>query len=317
MERQYGTDAGSRVNAVRGVRSRAVSRIEIWPLPEAGGAEVRCGPIQSIDDDVFGKIYQAWLDHLVLVFRDQRLTDPEFTDFGRRFGPLKAASIGASGCVPGGAGDGPHVHVVSNITENGVPIGILGSGDVAWHTDMVSFLVPPTATLLHALEVPSLGGDTLFMNMYVAWETLPDDVKRRIAGLTIKHEVRDESSGSGTGASHPIVCTHPETHCNALFLGARENTSINELSRPESDEVLSFLWAHVIQWRFIWRHEWRPGDVVVWDNRCVAHARQAFEPSARRILHRIQVQGTARPHTAPNALLRHAHRRPPPMSMEP
>jgi taurine dioxygenase len=294
-----------------------MSQIEIRPLPEAGGAEVRCGPIQSIDNEVFHKIYDAWLDHLVLVFRDQRITDLEFRDFGRRFGPLKGASIGASGGEPGDAESWPDVHVVSNVTEDGVPIGILGSGDVAWHTDMVSFLVPPKATLLHALEVPFLGGDTLFMNMYVAWETLPDDVKRRIVGLTIKHEVLNESSGSGTGASHPIVCTHPETRCNALFLGARENTSINELSRPESDDVLRSLWAHVIQWRFVWRHEWRPGDVVVWDNRCVAHARQAFEPSARRILHRIQVQGKVRPNTAPNALLRHAHRRPPPMSKVP
>jgi taurine dioxygenase len=286
-----------------------MSRIEIRPLPEAGGAEVQCGPIQNIDDEIFGEIHQAWLDHLVLVLPDQRITDPEFTAFGRRFGPLKSASISPRDGQPRDAEDGPDVHVVSNVTENGVPIGILGSGDVAWHTDMVSFLVPPTATLLHALEVPSSGGDTLFMNMYVAWETLTEDVKRRIAGLTIKHEVLSHSSGAGTGASHPIVCTHPDSGCNALFLGARENTFVNELPRSESDDLLKCLWAHVMQWRFIWRHRWRPGDVVVWDNRCVAHARQAFEPSARRILHRIQVQGRVRPHTAPDALLRHVHRR--------
>ena len=285
-----------------------MGRIEILPQQGACGAEIRCGSVQEVDDETFRAIRRAWLEHLVVVFRDQRMTDSEFTAFGRRFGPLKLASIGPS--VEGGAADeGPEVHVVSNVTENGLPIGILGSGDVAWHTDMVSFLVPPTATLLHALEVPSTGGDTLFMNMYLAYETLPDDVKRGLPGLTIQHEVASHSSGAGTGASHPIVCTHPETGCNALVLGSRQNTSVDGLSREASAELLSALWTHAVQWRFIWRHRWRPGDVVAWDNRCTAHARQAFDAGSRRVLHRIQVQGSVPPRTAPDALHRPAHPR--------
>jgi len=245
------------------------------------------------------------------------MTDSEFTAFGKRFGPLKRASIDASGGEPGDAEDGPEVHVVSNVTEDGVPIGILGSGDVAWHTDMVGFLVPPSATLLHAFEVPSTGGDTLFMNMYLAYETLPDDVKRRISGLTIKHEVLSQSAGAGNGASHPIVCTHPETGCNVLFLGSRHNTFVNELPRSESDDLLALLWTHVMQWRFIGRHRWRSGDVVVWDNRCLAHARQAFDPGSRRVLHRIQVQGIVRPRTALESLRAPCHSRVHPMARVP
>ena len=285
-----------------------MGRIEILPQAGACGAEVRCGAVQEVDDETFRAIRRAWLEHLVVVFRDQRMTDPEFTAFGRRFGPLKLASIGAD--AEGRAADeGPEVHVVSNVTENGVPIGILGDGDVAWHTDMVSFRVPPTATLLHALEVPSSGGDTLFMNMYLAYETLPDDLKRKLGGLTIKHEVASYSAGAGSGASHPIVCTHPDTGCNALFLGSRQNTSVDGLSREASEELLTALWTHVVQWRFIRRHRWRPGDLVVWDNRCLAHARLAFDPGFRRVLHRVQIQGAAPPRTAPDALHRPPHPR--------
>jgi taurine dioxygenase len=286
-----------------------VSRIEILPQPGACGAEIRCGPVQDLDDETFREIRQAWLDHLVLTFRGQRITDSEFTALGRRFGPLKRAPINESGGERGDAEDGPEVHVVSNVMANGAPVGILGSGDVAWHTDMVGFLVPPSATLLYALEVPSTGGDTLFMNMYLTYETLPDEVKRRISGLTIKHEVLSGSAGAGNGASHPIVCIHPETGSSALFLGSRHNTFVNELPRPESDDLLALLWTHVMEWRFIGRHRWRAGDVVVWDNRCVAHARQAFDAGSRRVLHRIQVQGTVRPRAAPDGLHAPGHSR--------
>jgi alpha-ketoglutarate-dependent taurine dioxygenase len=280
--------------------------------PSAGpcGAEVRCGPLQAIDDATFREVHRAWLDHLVLVFRDQRLTDEDLAAFAERFGPIKPVPRRHGQRGGGDEARESLVHVVSNVVQDGVAIGILGSGDVDWHSDMVAFAEPPSASLLHALEVPPSGGDTLFMNMYLAWETLPEDVKRRIVGLRLKHAVAGGSSGAGTGASHPIVCTHPETGCNALFLGSRANTSVEGLPAPESEELLALLWGHVMQWRFIWRHQWRVGDVVVWDNRCLLHARQAFDPGARRVLHRTQVQGPSRPETAPDALGRAPHTRP-------
>lgn len=283
--------------------------MKVVPAAGACGAEVRCGSLQALDDDAFSEIHRAWLDHLVLVFRDQRLSDAELATFAERFGPIKQVARWKDGAKGDGASTDSVIHVVSNVVEGGVPIGILGSGDVPWHSDMVGFPDPPSASLLHALEVPGAGGDTFFLNMYLAYETLPDEVKERIVKLALRHSVAEDSTGAGTGVSHPLVCTHPETGCNALFLGSRENTSVDGLSSLESEQLLDLLWTHIIQWRFIWRHQWRNGDVVVWDNRCLLHARQAFDAGARRVLHRTQVQDSSTPHTAKDVMERPPHPR--------
>jgi taurine dioxygenase len=283
--------------------------IEVLPLGDAAGADVRCGPLQGIDDETFVEIHRAWLEHLVLRFRDQRLDDRELAEFGRRFGPLKSAAVGGGSRASTGEGENPDIHVVSNVLEGGTPIGILGDGDVIWHSDMAGFAVPPTASVLHALEVPPRGGDTVFNNMYLAYDVLPDDLKRRLLDLTIKHRVQSGSAGAGTGARHPVVSTHPETECNALFLGAPSNTSIPELPAERSAELLAVLWAYATEGRFGWRQQWRDGDVVVWDNRCLIHRRDAFEPSSRRVLLRIQVEGSSPPSAAKDALERAPHPR--------
>ncbi|MBL0167794.1 MAG: TauD/TfdA family dioxygenase [Propionivibrio sp.] len=278
----------------------SIRPIAIIPAEAALGAEVRCGRLQSIDDTIFGEIRQAWLDNLVLLFRDQTLSDAQFLEFGRRFGPLKSAAA---------ADRHNELHIVSNVHVDGLPIGIQGHGEIVWHSDMVSFSKPPAASLLHAIVIPPSGGDTSFSNMYVAYDTLPKSLKRKLAGLTLKHEVSPNSAESGTGASHPLVCTHPDTGCNALFLGSRFNTCINELPRHESDILLEFLWLHATQPEFVWRHRWRVGDLVVWDNRCLLHRREAFASNARRILLRTQVEAGEPPRIAADALERPVHRR--------
>jgi len=278
----------------------SIGPIEIIPAATALGAEVRCGRLQSIDDTIFDEIRQAWLDNLVLLFRDQALSDTHFLEFGRRFGSLKSAAATDSS---------RQLHVVSNVSVDGLPIGIQGHGEIVWHSDMVSFFKPPAASLLHAIEIPPSGGDTSFSNMYVAYDTLPRPLKRKLAGLTLKHEVSLNSAESGTGASHPLVCTHLETGCNALFLGSRFNTCINELPRHESDILLEFLWLHATQPEFVWRHRWRVGDLVVWDNRCLLHRRESFAANERRILLRTQVEAGAPPRIAADALERPGHQR--------
>ena len=192
---------------------------------------------------------------------------------------------------------------MSNVTdENGSSLGILGATTVQWHSDMASFQEPPSASILYALEVPARAGDTHFSNMYVAYDTLPKKLKRELLSYAIHHRVVPGSSGPGTGARHPVVCTHPDTGHNALFLGARQHTAVTGLPKHESDRLLDFLWAHATLPEFCYRHRWRPGDVLIWDNRCTVHYRDPFDPRDRRVLLRVQVEGSATPRLAPNAL---------------
>ena len=257
---------------------------------------------RTVDDAAFAAIHEAWLDHLVLVFRNQRLDNAQLVAFSRRFGALDIAPPNENGqrYVEGY----PEILVVSNVVENGVTIGSLGSGEAAWHTDMSFVVEPPTASLLYALEVPPAGGDTGFLNMYMAFDALPMPLRSRIEGLTLKHDASYNSVGHlrqgvdpvtdvgiSPGASHPILRTHPDTGRKALYFGRRRNALVNGLTIEDSGALLDELWAHTTQKRFCWRHRWRAGDVVIWDNRCTMHRRDAYDPSSRRIMHRTQVKG--------------------------
>ena len=165
----------------------------IGPAGEALGAEIQRVDLKSISDADFCDIHNAWLDHLVLLFRGQQLTDEDFIAFSRRFGDLDWAPIQETGrrFVDGY----PEIYVVSNVIENGVPIGSLGAGEAMWHTDMSYLEDPPKASMLYALEIPPGGGDTWFCNMYLAYESLPDPLKQRIQGLTLKHDGTYNSGG--------------------------------------------------------------------------------------------------------------------------
>src|SRR5712691_590254 len=160
--------------------------ITVSPSGAALGAEIRDVRLESLSDEEFHAIHRAWLDHLVILFRGQRLTDEDLIAFSRRFGELDCAPVQETGrrFVEGY----PEIYVVSNVVENGVPIGSLGAGEAVWHTDMSYLEDPPKASMLYALEVPPAGGNTFFCNMYAAYELLPDVLKRRIAGLQLKHD---------------------------------------------------------------------------------------------------------------------------------
>lgn len=290
--------------------------IRVSPLAESIGAEVRGVDLrQPISDAEFVQVYQAWLDHQVLLFRDQTITDPQMIEFSRRFGELDLAPIPGHGraFVEGI----PEMFVISNVIEDGRKIGSLGDGECLWHTDMAYTEVPPKASCLYSLEVPEDQGDTGFLNMYDAYETLPGALRAQITGRTIKHDTQytldgldrndgpplEQAIADGTfdvvalpGNSHPIVRTHPETERKALYLGRRQNTYVNDLNVEESDTLLDALWAHVEhQGQRTLHHRWQPGDFVIWDNRCVMHRRDEFSPDARRIMHRTQIRADAPP----------------------
>ena len=275
---------------------------QIIPSGQALGAEIRNLDLRNLSDSEFDSIHDAWLNHLVVLLRAQQLTDEDLIRFSRRLGNLDWAPVQETGrrFVEGH----PEIYVVSNVIENGVPIGSLGAGEAVWHTDMSYLETPPKASLLYALEVPRAGGNTYFCNMYLAYEHLPASLKRRASGLQVKHDGTYNSGGyvrqgltavndplTSPGAYHPLVVTHPETGRRALYLGRRRNAYLGGLSLVESEALLDELWSYATRDEIVWHNEWQAGDVVLWDNRCTMHRRDPFDPESRRILHRTQIQG--------------------------
>jgi taurine dioxygenase len=275
--------------------------MEIRPTGAALGAEIQGVDLRTLDAATFAAMHRAWLDHQVLLVRDQQLTDGDLVAFSRRFGDLDEAPVQETGqrFVDGH----PEIYVVSNVVRDGMTIGSLGAGEAVWHTDMSYLSDPPKASVLYALEVPVTGGDTSFCSMYAAWESLPDPLRARLDNRRVKHDGTYNSGGfvrqgvtatddprTSPGTFHPIVMVHPETSRRALYLGRRRNAYIEGLALDESDALLDEIWRHATREALTWTHQWRAGDLVLWDNRCTMHRRDAFDPSSRRIMHRTQIR---------------------------
>ena len=284
----------------------AADTLEVIPTGAALGATVNGVNLRDLSEATFARILQAWHQHSVLLFRGQTLTDQDLIAFSRRLGDLDWAPVQETGrrFVEGL----PEIYIVSNVKVNGEPIGSLGDGEAVWHTDMSYLDLPPKASMLYALEIPPAGGNTSFCTMYGIYEALPQQLKDRIAGLKIKHDGTYNSGGylrqgvtptddprQSPGAVHPLVCTHPANGRRMLYLGRRRNAYLAGLELAESEALLNELWSIVDRREFSWEHVWRVGDLVLWDNRCTMHRRDAFDPDSRRIMHRTQVKGDARP----------------------
>lgn len=295
--------------------------IDIRPLPGPMGAEIRGLDLRTLDDDTFAILHRAYLDHLLLLVRGQQLDEAAMVAVAQRFGELEMPPVTAQ-AVEHHARH-PAITVVSNVKQDGKPIGELGDGEVIWHSDYSFREVIAGMRMLHALEVPpdGEGADTEFCNAYAAWDSLPADLRAHVLGATIKHDTAFDTNMKlrhgavavddprlGTGPDHPVVSTHPDSGHNSLFLGRRPRHHFNGCSREESDQLLDRLWAHLTQPRFQFRHHWLAGDAVLWDNRCTVHRRGAFNPSARRIMHAIQVKAH-RPYEAADAAQRPPHPR--------
>lgn len=297
--------------------------LQITPCDAALGVQITGVDLRRVDDATFKIIHEAWLDNIVLICRGQEFTDEELVRFARRFGTLELSPSKherASHQVHDGP---PEITVVSNVKQNGVPIGELGDGEVVWHSDYAHRDVPAGARMLFAREIPParLGGNTCFLNAYAAFDTLSDEMKQRLSGKTFKPDTTLDANlnlrlgakpasdiREAPGPRHPIISTHPETGCNSLFLGRREKAYINGLALEESEVLLDQLWAHLTQRQFVYEHQWALGDLVIWDNRCALHRRGPFDGDSRRIMHAAQVVGH-RPVEAPDALTRAPHPR--------
>ena len=281
--------------------------MQILPFETASfGADVIDVEIGALDEAAFAEVHAAWLDRAVLRFRDQRLDRAALQTFSQRFGPLEYAPFGRITPEELAKIPHPHVTVISNIVENGRPIGGLGAAEAKWHTDMSYIERPPTASILYAVEVPPAEGDTHYCNMIGALDALPTPLAGRARTLRAKHDAAHDSIGKlrrghqdvddprdAPGAYHPIVLRHPETGRDALYLGRRQDAYVEGLPLDESEALLDEIWRHVALPGDTWTQQWRVGDLVIWDNRTVMHRRAAFDPNCRRLMLRTQVRQEA------------------------
>lgn len=276
---------------------------DIRPLGGPLGAEIVGLDLSGeLHPDDLARIHRAHLDHHVLVFRDQRITPAEQVAFSRRFGPLQIhvlRNFQLSGH--------PEVLIVSNIKENGEPIG-LGDAGYFWHSDLSYKPKPSLGSLLHAQELPQDGGDTLFANQHLAWDTLPQALRQAVEARLAEHwylakyeELRARNPwrpaltlaqvAEVTPVAHPVVRTHPETGRRALFVSEHFTTRILGLPEDESQALLAELFAHSTHQSLQYRHVWQPHDMVFWDNRSVTHLAAGCPDDQRRKLYRTTIEG--------------------------
>ena len=295
--------------------------IDIAPSGRALGAEVRGVDLsRPLDEDAAQSVRAAWSAHLVLLFRDQTIGDADLLRMAETFGGaqatgsrdyfLKAGFDEKSGRVSAL----PGISIISNLDSDGRPTAKhVGSASQAlhWHTDNSYVETPPAGSILHALQAPvDGGGHTSFANQYLAYERLPEALKARLKGLTVRQDASRNTSGGVRptksrpatradveGPVHPLLRVHPETGRTALYLGRRyapPSSYVVELEEAESDALLDDLWRRATAPDLVWTHaDWRAGDVLMWDNRCTIHARTAVDSTQAREMHRTLIKGEA------------------------
>ncbi len=273
-------------------------RIEVHPVTGALGAEIAGIDLsETLDNETFSEIYDAFLDHLVLFFHNQELTPGQHKAFARRFGDLHVHPLTRS--MPG------HPEIVEVVKESEEHHN-WGDG---WHTDLPFLEEPPLGSVLYARDVPPFSGDTHFANMYLAYETLSDTMRGLLDGLkcVFKGGVANYSRFQGMTAiedagdfvaAHPVVRTHPVTGRKALYLHRKNCASLEGMSPKESAAILDFLYGHAENPDFSCRFHWRVNSIAMWDNRCTLHRVSAdyfyserdFSPR-RRHLQRVTLKG--------------------------
>ena len=275
-------------------RERRYRHIEVRRVAGALGAELHgVDAAAALADDVVAEIRQALLDHLVVFLRGQRLTPPQLLAFAQRFGrPMEYPQLkGLPEC--------PLVTPVVKLEHERVNFGGV------WHSDTSYLERPPMASMLYAVETPPHGGDTLFANQYLAYETLSDGLRRVLAGLigvnsSAKADVsrtrEDRLRDAGVElkvlqGEHPAARTHPETGRKALYLNFGHTTRFVGWTEAESAPLLEFLFAHQVQPDFTCRFRWEPGSLAFWDNRCTQHNPVNDYHGFRRVMHRVTLEG--------------------------
>jgi len=289
---------------------QASVKLNIAPTGAALGAEVRGVDLaRGLDAATFSRIEEAFNQYGVIFFRDQKITVAQQIAFARRFGEVEI-NVNTQACLPGH----PEVLLVSNIKENGRYIGLADAGST-WHTDMSAYACPPRCSILYAVEVPraadgSILGDTIFTSAAAAYDALAPDVKARLDGKRSAHsylakmnarraavgltrEVTPEHLAKTPPVAHPMFRTHPITGRKCIYVTAGECTGIDGMAESEALPLISQLHRHLIDPKFQYRHRWRVGDVLMWDNCTCQHlAVRDYGEGQRRLMHRVTVNGS-------------------------
>lgn len=296
----------------RHVAAIAIQALEVVPTGGPLGAEIRgidlAEPVSAATRQV---LVDAWTDHLVLLFRDQELSEAQFLAAAGIFG---GSQLSVSRVRPGAEAEAhskasaPEICVLHNLGPDGQPVASnsgAGSSELVWHSDNSYAGAPPAGTLLYALAVPPSGGNTYFANQYLAYESLDGEVREAIEGRTAVQDFSRDGTGrlrpdiappkrpeDVPGAHHPLVKTHPLSGRRSLYLGRRysyPSQSIDGLPEEESERLLDILWRHATDPAVVWCHEWRRGDLLLWDNRCTMHRRDTIPTTGPRVMHRTLI----------------------------
>ena len=268
-------------------------------VAEVDGADLS----KPLDMETIEMIRQAWWDNSILVFRDQHISDEQHIAFSRHFGELQGHSV-KDWLLP----SHPEILVLSNRGEGGVKP--LENGGAYWHSDITYQAIPPKGSILYGITVPPEGGDTLYADMYAAFEALDDETKALIEGRKAIHNYKlrylkmaeggkrptptAEQLTEWQDVEHPIVLRNPDSGRKALFVNEGFTMSIKGMDQDKSDALLQRLYEHSSREEFIYAHKWRVGDIVMWDNRCTMHRATSYDAEKyARTMHRTTIKGTA------------------------
>jgi alpha-ketoglutarate-dependent taurine dioxygenase len=261
------------------------------------------------DDGTVDQLRHLWAHHAVLVFRRQALSETELADFSALFGPLERVvrTEWASPVVP-------EVGLISNLKDGQArPIGGLSDGELQWHSDQSYMMNPATGAMLYAVELPPEGGTTSWVDLSAAYDALPDRMRRMIEGKRavfsyvkrlagyqgVDRVISAEAKRKTPPVVHPLVHTHPVTGRNALYLDSTTTVAIEGMDDAAGTALLDEIYAFATQPRFVYRHDWQVGDVVMWDNGFTMHRREPFDPEARRLMKRTTIYLSRERHMVP------------------
>lgn len=271
---------------------------EVEKLSPVLGAEIKGLDLSKpIDAETIAALRETWLEHLVLLFRNQELDDAEQAQFASYFGELSSHILRPAAGQETDAH--PNVMLITNIRENGEPIGSLPDGELNFHSDSAFLEIPLMATVLYGIQIPSEGGNTRFANMYKVYDALNPDTRSRLEGrravnvydfhTMVKTKRADRAKAKF--ADHPAIRIHPETDGKVIYINRLMTEEFIDMPEAESDGLLAELFEFTERPEFYYEHVWRVGDLLMWDNRCTQHARTDFPASETRVLKRVGIEG--------------------------